>query len=63
MKKLVFTLLFVGTVSFAQARVYLCREDGSGCERIDRVRIDGEWFEADCDNVQIPAGWKIECCC
>lgn len=61
-------IVFLFSMGFVQARVYLCEDHGHTlvnypCERIDRVLINGQWVEADCDNVNVPRGWTIDCCC
>jgi hypothetical protein len=58
----IFVLLVVIATSYGalNARVYMCKDGGEPCERIDRVRINGEWMEATCENVRVPEGWYIE---
>lgn len=61
----VFSLLISAAGSYAY--VVICPHDGQsgardGCLRITRVNIDGEWVEANCDNVNAPDGWfKYDC--
>lgn len=64
MKRVIMFLGCLAWVNIVSARVYLCKEGDPGhCERIDQVLIDGEWVEANCDNVDVPDGWYIDCCC
>ncbi len=68
MKKLFLSLIF-SAICFhgLNAAVFLCVNSDplfpEPCERIDRVRIDGVWQEANCENVEVPDGWIIDCCC
>lgn len=63
----VITVLLMSICPELNATVFICEKSDpvfpEPCERIDRVRINGVWMEADCDNVQVPKGWIIDCCC
>lgn len=68
MKKLFLLLAcFLLSIAGAYAYVVICPADGqtgvrSGCLRITEVNINGEWVEADCENVDAPQGWfKYDC--
>lgn len=64
------TLMLIGILGLGtiQARVYLCEGEefdpfAEPCERIDYVKINGELVEANCENIMVPPGWHINCCC
>ncbi len=70
MKKIIALIIctLIGVVS-AYAYVIMCpyEDDGGsgprdGCLRVTRIKLDNEWVEADCDNVDPPQGWFLHNC-
>lgn len=59
-----YSVLFITIGISLNAYVIICPYDGgsgdrSGCLKITKVNVDGEWVEANCDNVTVPDGWFI----
>lgn len=64
MKNILLVILLFCSVHWGYGYVEICPNDDSGnwrngCLRISRVKIDGVWVEANCENVTPPEGWYI----